>query len=62
MSYADLKALSVELARYLAARGLSKGDKVALMLHNGYQAARLLIGVMYGGYTVAPPKRLTRST
>ena len=24
------------------------------MLHNGYQTARLLIGVMYGGYTVAP--------
>lgn len=54
MGYADLKTLSVELARYLVARDLRKGDKVALMLHNGYQTARLLIGVMYAGYTVAP--------
>jgi len=54
MTYAALQNASRELAAFLAARGLAKGDKVALMLHNGYQTARLLIGVMYGGYTVAP--------
>jgi long-chain acyl-CoA synthetase len=54
MTYAQLKADSVELGRYLAGQGLVKGDKVALMLHNGYQTARLLIGVMYAGFTVAP--------
>jgi len=54
LSYAQLQADSIELGRYLAAQGLAKGDKVALMLHNGYQTARLLIGVMYAGFTVAP--------
>src|SRR5687767_2857499 len=54
MSYGELRHASVELTGFLAARGLRKGDKVALMLHNSYQTARLLIGVMYAGYTVAP--------
>ena len=54
LTYAQLQADSIELGRYLAAQGLAKGDKVALMLHNGYQTARLLIGVMYAGFTVAP--------
>ena len=54
LTYAQLKADSLELGRYLSAQGLAKGDKVALMLHNGYQTGRLLIGVMYAGFTVAP--------
>jgi acyl-CoA synthetase (AMP-forming)/AMP-acid ligase II len=54
LTYAQLKRDSEELGRHLAAQGLAKGDKVALLLHNGYQAARLLIGVMYAGYTVTP--------
>ncbi len=54
LTYGQLKRDSEELARHLAAHGLSKGDKVALLLHNSYQAARLLIGVMYAGYTVTP--------
>jgi long-chain acyl-CoA synthetase len=54
LTYGQLKRDSGELGRYLAAQGLAKGDKVALMLHNSYQAARLFIGVMYAGYTVTP--------
>ena len=54
LTYAELARASRELARYLDAQGLMKGDKVALMLHNGYQTARLLLGVMYAGYVVAP--------
>ncbi len=54
LTYGQLQRDSAELGRYLAGQGLVKGDKVALMLHNSYQAARLLIGVMYAGYTVAP--------
>ena len=54
MTYGELQRASRALAAFLGTRGLAKGDKVALMLGNGYQAARLLIGVMYGGYTVAP--------
>ena len=54
LTYGQLKRDSEELANFLAAQGLAKGDKVALMLHNSYQAARHLIGVMYAGYTVTP--------
>ncbi len=54
MTYVQLQADCVQVGRYLAAQGLAKGDKVALMLHNGYQTGRLLIGVMYAGYMVAP--------
>ncbi len=54
LTYAQLKADSIELGRYLVAQGLTRDDKVALMLHNGYQTSRLLIGVMYAGFTVAP--------
>lgn len=54
MSFAQLQRESRALGAYLLGLGLNKGDKVALMLHNGYQTARLLIGVMYGGFMVAP--------
>ena len=54
MSFAQLQRESRALGAYLLGMGLNKGDKVALMLHNGYQNARLLIGVMYGGFMVAP--------
>lgn len=54
MNYAQLQRDSRDLTRYLLGMGMRKGDKVALMLHNSYQTARLLIGVMYGGFMVAP--------
>ena len=60
MTYAELQRASRRLTAFLSSRGLRKGDKVALMLHNGYQTARLLIGVMYGGFTVAPLNLLSQ--
>jgi acyl-CoA synthetase (AMP-forming)/AMP-acid ligase II len=60
MTYARLRADCIQLGRYLGGQGLAKGDKVALMLHNGYQTGRLLIGVMYAGYTVAPLNLLSQ--
>jgi long-chain acyl-CoA synthetase len=54
MTYAQLQRDSRDLGRFLLGKGLKKGDKVALMLHNGYQTGRLLIGVMYAGFMVAP--------
>ena len=54
MDYAQLQRDSRDLSRFLLGMGIHKGDKVALMLHNSYQTARLLIGVMYGGFMVAP--------
>ncbi|HEV7394549.1 MAG TPA: AMP-binding protein, partial [Burkholderiales bacterium] len=60
MTYGELQRASRELGRFLLMQGLDKGDKVALMLHNSYQSARLLIGVMYGGFTVAPLNLLSQ--
>jgi long-chain acyl-CoA synthetase len=54
MTYAQLQRDSRDLGRFLLGKGLKKGDKVALMLHNGYQTGQLLIGVMYAGFMVAP--------
>lgn len=54
MTYSQLQQDSRELGAALLALGLNKGDKVALMLHNSYQASRLLLGVMYAGFVVAP--------
>ncbi len=60
LTYGQLKAQSELLGRYLLGQGLAKGDKVALMLHNGYQAARLFIGTMYAGFTVSPLNLLSQ--
>jgi len=54
MSYAELERQSRLLARFLAAMGLRKGDKVGLFLHNAYQTAALFLGSMIGGYVCAP--------
>src|SRR5690606_15737707 len=54
LTYAGLQEKSRALAHHLLGVGLAKGDKVSFMLHKGYQAARLLIGAMYGGFVVQP--------
>lgn len=62
MTYGELQRASRGLTAFLLGHGLRKGDKVALMLHNGYQTARLLLGVMYGGFTVAPLNLLAQQS
>jgi long-chain acyl-CoA synthetase len=62
LSYAQLQRDSHELGRYLFSLGLDRDDKVALMLHNSYQTGRLLIGVMYAGFMVAPLNLLSQSS
>ncbi|HET9651087.1 MAG TPA: AMP-binding protein, partial [Usitatibacter sp.] len=44
----------------LLGKGLRKGDKVSLMLHNGRQTANLLLGIMYGGFVVSPVNLLAQ--
>jgi len=62
LTYGELQRASIELGRFLLSRGLRQSDKVALMLHNSYQTARLLIGTMYAGYTVAPLNLLSQAS
>jgi amino acid adenylation domain-containing protein len=53
-TFADLRLRSERLAQRLLGLGLSKGDKVAFLLDNGLFTAELLLGAMYGGFTVVP--------
>ena len=54
LTYQDLRQDSIELACKLYDRGCKKGDKVAFMMGNGYQTAKLFIGAMYAGLVAAP--------
>ncbi len=62
LTYAQLQRDSIQLAAYLQHRHLYQGDKVALMLHNSYQTARLLIGVMYAGRMAVPLNLLAQTS
>jgi acyl-CoA synthetase (AMP-forming)/AMP-acid ligase II len=62
LTYGRLRSDARSLAALLLRRGLRKGDKVTLMLHNGYQAADLLLGIMYGGFVVSPINLLAQPT
>lgn len=54
LTFAGLQRASCRLANHLAALGIAPGERVALLMHNGYQTLRLFIGAMYGGYCVTP--------
>jgi acyl-CoA synthetase (AMP-forming)/AMP-acid ligase II len=60
LSYGEIERQARILARFLAASGLKRGDKVALYLHNGYQAALLFLSAMIGGYVVVPMNLLSQ--
>lgn len=60
LTYGELQRHARALTAQLLALGLRPGDKVSLMMGNGYQTAALLLGVMYGGFTVAPINLLSQ--
>ena len=62
LTYGRLQRDARLLAGVLRAQGLRPGEKVALMLHNGYQTADLFLGVMYAGGVVAPLNLLAQAS
>jgi len=60
LSYAEINRQARLLSRFLRSRGLRRGDKVALYLHNGYQTALLFLSAMIGGYVIAPLNLLSQ--
>lgn len=54
MTYADLARRSAALAGALAARGLRKGDRVAVMMRNSAAAVQTIFGLARGGFVWAP--------
>lgn len=62
MTFGGLQKASRKLANYLVERGIRPGDKVALLMHNGYQTCRLFIGAMYGGFCITPLNLLAQAS
>ncbi|MFB7285735.1 long-chain-fatty-acid--CoA ligase [Actinacidiphila glaucinigra] len=54
LGYRELDELSDGLARYLAARGFARGDRLAIVLQNVPQFAVALLGAWKAGGTVVP--------
>lgn len=54
LTFGGLQRQSRSLTHYLLDSGIRPGDKVALLMHNGFQTCRLFIGLMYGGFCVTP--------
>ncbi|MFJ9916543.1 AMP-binding protein [Actinacidiphila glaucinigra] len=54
VDYRELDELSDGLARYLAARGFARGDRLAIVLQNVPQFAVALLGAWKAGGTVVP--------
>ncbi len=54
LDYAELDALSDSVAAHLAARGLRRGDRVALMLQNTPHYVLALLGAWKAGGVVVP--------
>ncbi|GGK27172.1 AMP-binding protein [Salinarimonas ramus] len=52
MSYAELGRAAEAVAAWLQARGLKKGDRVAIMMPNVMAYPSVLFGVLLGGYAV----------
>src|SRR5260221_7963636 len=54
LSFGSLRNASLRLAAFLRGQHIEPGQKVGLLMHNGYQACRLFVGAMYAGYCVTP--------
>jgi len=60
LAFGELQAASRRLAAFLAQRGARPGERIALLMPNGFQTCRLFIGVMYAGYCVTPVNLLAQ--
>lgn len=61
LTYAETDALSDSVAGHLAARGLGRGDRVAIMLQNSPQFVLALLGAWKAGATVVPLNPMYKS-
>ncbi len=60
LSFGELAQSCRAVAAWLAARGLAPGAHLSLVLSNGPQTVRLLLGALYGGYCVNPVNLLSQ--
>jgi long-chain acyl-CoA synthetase len=62
MNFGELQHASRRLTHSLLERGARPGDKLAMLMPNGFQTYRLFIGIMYGGFCVTPINLLAQPT
>ena len=60
LTFAQLRASALTIARRLAAQGVKAGDRVGLLLPNGVEAVALFVGVMAAGCVATPLSLLAR--
>ncbi|WP_425244503.1 class I adenylate-forming enzyme family protein [Streptomyces citrinus] len=61
LTYAEVDALSDSVAGHLAARGLERGDRVAIMLQNSPHFVLALLGAFKAGAVVVPVNPMYKS-
>ncbi|MEU6369738.1 AMP-binding protein [Streptomyces sp. NPDC046931] len=61
LSYAELDGLTDSVAGHLAARGLERGDRVAILLQNSPHFVIALLGAWKAGATVVPVNPMYKS-
>src|SRR5918993_2359785 len=60
LTFGELQKSCIAVSAMLQARELKPGEHVSLVLGNGIQTIRLLLGAMYGGYCVHPVNLLSQ--
>ena len=60
LTFKELRDSCVAVSSMLAERSVRPGEHVSLVLGNGIQTLRLLLGAMYGGYCVHPVNLLSQ--
>lgn len=54
MSYGQLQLHAQAFSLHLQQAGIQKGDKVAMLLDNGYWTVAIMLGTMYAGAVIVP--------
>jgi long-chain acyl-CoA synthetase len=54
LTFGDLRAVTLAIARRLAGEGLEPGERVSLAAPNGVEAVALFVGVLAAGYVATP--------
>jgi long-chain acyl-CoA synthetase len=60
ITFAELRAQCLQVAALLRAAGAAPGDTVSLVMPNGLQTLRLLLGALHGGWCVNPVNLLSQ--
>jgi acyl-CoA synthetase (AMP-forming)/AMP-acid ligase II len=61
LDHADLQSSCAAIVRVFERQGLTAGDTVSVVMPNGLNTLRILLGGMWGGYCVNPVNLLSQT-